>query len=147
MSGLWHRGGNRPSRHLDPNAALSSYMETIRRAEVAGLAPPPAALNGLGDAYLDLGDETLAGEHHLQAAEGFAAEGLYDNAIACCRKVLRRSEGNSRAGLLLGRYYAAKGLKSEALEVLGAIVERRGGAGERRDALTAMQEVVQIAPD
>ncbi|MGH7549226.1 MAG: tetratricopeptide repeat protein [Gemmatimonadota bacterium] len=121
-------------------------MEAIRRAEVAGLAPPPAALNGLGDAYLDLGDETLAGDHHLQAAEGFAAEGLYDNAIACCRKVLRRSEGHSRAGLLLGRYYAAKGLKAEALEILGGIAKRRDEAGERRDAVTAMEEVVRIAP-
>ncbi len=122
-------------------------MEVIRRAEVAGLAPPPAALNGLGDAYLDLGDVTLANEHHLQAAEAFATEGLYDNAIACCRKVLRRSEDHSRAALLLGRYCAAKGLKAEALEVLGAIAERRGEAGEMGEALTAMQEVVRIAPD
>lgn len=147
MSGLWQRGGNRPSRHLDPSAALSRYLEAIRRAEVTGLAPPPAALNGLGDAYLDLGDVTLAAEHHLQAAEGFAAEGLYDNAIACCRKVLRRVEGHSRAGLLLGRYYAAKGLKADALEVLVAMAERRRELGERREAVTAMEEVVRIAPD
>lgn len=147
VNALWHRRGGRPSRHLDPEAALSGYMEAIRRAGVAGLAPPPAALNGLGDAYLDLGDEALADDHYLQAAEGYATEGLHDNAIACCRKVLRRRGGHPRAGLLLGRCYAAKGLKAEALEVLGGIAERCGAAGERRDALAALEEVVRVAPD
>ncbi len=147
VNALWHRGERGPSRHLDPESALSGYMEAIRRAQVAGLAPPPAALNGLGDAYLDLGDETLADDHYLQAAGGYAAEGLHDNAIACCRKVLRRNESHARAGLLLGRCYAAKGRKAEALEVLGAMAERRGEAGERRDALTALEEIVRIAPD
>lgn len=147
MSPLWYRRMKRPSRHPDPETALSGYMEAIRGARVAGLAPPPAALNGLGDAYLDLGDEALADDHYLQAADGYAAQALHDNAIACCRKVLRRNEGDVRAGLALGRCCAAKGLKAEALAVLGTVAERCREAGDRGGAVAALEEVVRIAPD
>lgn len=145
MSALWPRRERRPARYLDPRKALSDHGEAVRRAEAAGLPPPAAALNGLGDAYLDLGEEELAGDHHLRAAEGYAAEALYDNAIACCRKVLRRA-GHPRAALLLGRYCAAKGLVAEAVEVLTAGAERAAAAGRRRDALAALEELVRIAP-
>ena len=147
MSAVWHRGKEPPVRHLDPDQAVARYLEAIRRAEVAGSPPPPAALNALGDAYVDLGDGALAGDHHLQAAEAYAAESLWDNAVACCRKVLRREPDHPRAALLLGRYYAAKGLRAEAVDVLRKLVEAGREAGRKREALAALEEVVRILPE
>ena len=147
MSPAWHRGEAPPARHTHPDQAVARYLEAIRRAEMAGLPPPAVALNGLGDAYLDMGDGTLAGDHHLQAAEAYAAESLWDNAAACCRKVLRREPDHPRAALLLGRYYAAKGLKAEAVEVLRNLADERHEAGRRREALSALEEVVRILPE
>lgn len=146
MSPVWHRPEEPPVRHTDPNGAVARYLETIRRAEAAGSPPPAAALNGLGDAYLDLGDGAQASDHHLEAAEAYASESLWDNAVACCRKVLRREPDHPRAALLLGRTYAAKGLIAEAVEVLSRLADERQGAGRGRDALAALEEVVRIVP-
>jgi tetratricopeptide (TPR) repeat protein len=114
---------------------------------VAGSPPPAAALNALGDAYVDLGDARLASDHHLQAAEAYAADSLWDNAVACCWKVLRREPDHPRAALLLGRYYAAKGLRAEAVGVLRNLVDERQEAGRTQDALAALEEVVRILPE
>jgi tetratricopeptide (TPR) repeat protein len=146
MSAFWHRGKEPPARHADPDHAVARYLEAIRRAEVAGSPAPAAALNALGDAYVDLGDGTLAADHHVQAAEAYAAESLWDNAVACCRKVLRREPDHPRAALLLGRYYAAKGLRAEAVDVLRKLADAGHEAGRRRDALAALEEVVRILP-
>lgn len=146
MSRVWNRPQEPPVRHTDPTRAVARYQETIRRAEAAGSPPPAAALNGLGDAFLDLGDGTLAGDHHLRAAEAYAADALWDSAVACCRKVLRREPDHTRAALLLGRYHAAKGLGAEAVKGLSRLADRLQAAGHRRDALAALQEVVRIVP-
>ena len=147
MSAVWHRGRESPARHTDPGGAVARYREAIRRAEMAGSPPPAATLNALGDAYVDLRDETRAGDHHLQAAEAYAAESLWDNAIACCRKVLRRDPEHPRAALLLGRYYAAKGLHAEAVGVLRKLAEAGHDPGRERDALAALEETVRILPE
>lgn len=146
MSPVWHRPERPPVRHTDPTGAVARYLEVIRRAEAAGSPPPAAALNGLGDAYLDLGESTQAGDHHLQAAEAYAADSLWDNAVACCRKVLRREPDHPRAALLLGRTYAAKGLEAEAVDVLSKLADRLQIGGRGREALAALEEVVRIVP-
>lgn len=146
MSPVWHRREEPPVRHLDPAGAAARYREAIRRAEAAGSPPPAAALNGLGDAYLDLGDGTLASDHHLQAAEAYASDALWDNAVACCRKVLRRQPDHPRAALLLGRIYAAKGLTAEAVDVLSRLADEHQDAGRGGEALAALLEVVRIVP-
>lgn len=147
MSAVWHRGKHPPTRHADPDHAVARYLDAIRRAEVAGSPPPAAALNALGDAYVDVGDGALAGDHHLQAAEAYAAESLWDHAVACCRKVLRREPDHPRAGLLLARYYAAKGMRAEAVDVLRKLADAGREAGRDRDAMAALEEVVRIHPE
>lgn len=147
MSPVWHRREESPTRHADPRGAVARYREAIRWAEATGAPPPAAALNGLGDAYLDLGDGTLASDQHLQAALAYAGESLWDNAVACCRKILRRVPDHPGAALLLGRCYAAKGLRAEAVEVLRNLAEESHGSGRGPEALAALQEVVRILPE
>lgn len=147
MNPVWNRGAEPPARHADPDRAVAAYREAIRRAEASGAPAPAAALNGLGDAYLDLGDPALAADHHLGAAEAYAAEALWNNAVACCRKVLRGAPDDPRAALLLGRYTAAKGLRAEAVEILRSVVDECQEAGRGGEALAALEEVVRILPE
>jgi len=143
----WQKKERRgPTRHGDPDEAIARYLEELRQASVQGALQPASALNGLGDAYLDKGDLDSAIDHYRQSAEAYAREGMYDNAIACCKKIRRYAPENEQAGLLLGRYYGAKGLRADAARELEAYADRRDRAGERKEAIQALEELVKIAP-
>ncbi|MFN2383036.1 MAG: tetratricopeptide repeat protein [Gemmatimonadota bacterium] len=146
MTPLWKRPDGTPTRHLDPDSAIADYLEALRRAEVAGGSPPATALNGLGDAYFDKGDLVSAIDYYRQAAEVYAREGMYNNAIACCRKIRRYAPDDPQVGLLLGRFYAAKGLEADALAELESHAERQVRTHNRRGAIEALQEITRLAP-
>jgi tetratricopeptide (TPR) repeat protein len=136
-----------PARHENPDDAIARYLEELRQADVQGTAQPASALNGLGDAYLDKGDLMSAVDHYRQSAEAYAREGMYDNAIACCKKIRRYAPDNESAGLLLGRYYAAKGLRADAASELAAYADRMDRAGQRKEAIEALADLVKLAPE
>ena len=135
------------ARHGDPDEAIARYLEELRQASVQGAAPPAASLNGLGDAYLDKGDLDSAVDHYRQSAEAYAREGMYDNAIACCKKIRRYAPADEESGLLLGRYYGAKGLRADAARELESYADRKDRTGQRKDAILALADLVKIAPD
>ena len=135
------------ARHGNPDEAIARYLEELRQANVQGAGPPAASLNGLGDAYLDKGDLDSAVDHYRQSAEAYAHEGMYDNAIACCKKIRRYAPADEESGLLLGRYYGAKGLRADAARELESYADRKDRAGGRKDAILALAELVKIAPD
>ena len=147
MSAIWKDKRDRPSRHPDPDAAIAEYLERLRQADVSGTRPPAGALNGLGDAHLDTDDVASAVEYYRQAAEAYAEDGRLDHAIACCQKIRRYASDDLQVGLLLGRYYGAKGLVADALIELKNLVERQKGAGNMRLALEGMREIVMLEPD
>jgi len=72
---------------------------------------------------------------------------MYDNAIACCKKIRRYAADDEHASLLLGRYYAAKGLRADAARELDAYADRMERGGRKKEALEALTELVQLAPD
>ncbi|HET6616475.1 MAG TPA: hypothetical protein VFH69_01555 [Gemmatimonadota bacterium] len=144
----WFKKDKRgPARHENPDEAIARYLEELRQADVQGTAQPGSALNGLGDAYLDKGDLESAVEHFRQSAEAFAREGMYDNAIACGKKIRRYAPEDENTGLLLGRYYAAKGLRADAARELEGFADRKERAGQRKEAIDALAELVRIAPE
>lgn len=147
MSSLWKKRSESSQRHPEPDAAIADYMGRLQRAEVAGAPPPPSALNGLGDAYLDKEDIEAAIDSFRQAAEAYARAGLHNNAIACCRKIRRHVPDDPRTSLLLGRFYTAKGLRADALIELEGYADRHGAAGNRSDLIEAVREIVRLAPD
>lgn len=144
---LWKSIPRKPTRHADPDEAIARYLEQLRAADVAGNPPPAAALNGLGDAYLDKGDLASAVEHYRQAAEAYSAEGMPSSAIACVKKIRRHAPDEGDAGLLLGRYMAARGLTRDAVEELAGYADRRRRAGRRGEAIAALEELLRIDPD
>lgn len=133
-------------RHEHPDEAIARYLEELRQADVLGTAPPASALNGLGDAYLDKGDTASAADYYRQSAEAYAREGMYDNAIACSKKIRRYAPDEEQASLLLGRYYAAKGLRADAARELEGYADRMDRAGRKKEAMDALTELVQLAP-
>ncbi len=135
------------SRHENPDDAIARYLEELRQADVQGVAQPASALNGLCDAYLDKGDLHSAVDHYRQSAEAYAREGMYDNAIACCKKIRRYAPENDGAALLLGRFYAAKGLRADAARELEAYAERMERAGQPKEAIAALADVVGLGLD
>ena len=135
------------SRHENPDDAIARYLEELRQADVQGVAQPASALNGLGDAYLDKGDIHSAVDHYRQSAEAYAREGMYDNAIACCKKIRRYAPENDNAALLLGRFYAAKGLRADAARELEAYAERMERSGQPKEAIAALADVVGLGLD
>jgi tetratricopeptide (TPR) repeat protein len=144
----WFKKDRRgPARHENPDEAIARYLEELRQADVQGTSQPGSALNGLGDAYLDKGDVQSAVDHFRQSAEAFAREGMYDNAIACCKKIRRYAPEDEAVALLLGRYYGAKGLRADAARELEAFADRRDRAGERKEAIEALAELLRIAPE
>ncbi len=147
MTSFWKKSRREPTRHDDPDLAIERYQAEIEAAERAGTGPPPAALNAIGDAFLDKGDPVAAAERFRRAAEAYAGQGLHANAIACARKVRRYLPEDVGAGLLLGRLYAAKGLKADARAELARYAERQRALGKRDAALVALQEIVQLAPE
>ena len=146
MSSFWKKSTGKPTRHTDPDEAIARYLEKLHQADVAGASPPASALNGLGDAYLDKDDVASAVDYYRQAAEIYAREGMHTNAIACLKKVRRHAVDEADAGLLLGRYYAAKKLIPDALAELEGFAERQKKVGDYNRAIEAMWEVVQLVP-
>ncbi len=146
MVPLWGKRAPGPTRHVDPESAMARYREELRQADSAGAPMPPAAYNGLGDAFLDQGDIASAVDAYRQAALAYEGEGMYDNAIACCKKIRRHAPEDDHVGLMLGRYYATKGLRFDALRELEAHAARLAREGRRRDVIETLRAIVGIEP-
>lgn len=146
MSSLWKKKDEGPARHADPDEAIARYLDQIQESEGTGGEAPATALHGLGDAYLDKGDLPSAVDYYRQAAEAYAKEGLYNNAIACCKKIRRHAPKEGNTALLMGRYYAAKGLEADAVRELGAYADRQRSVGDRKAVIAAVEEIVRIDP-
>jgi tetratricopeptide (TPR) repeat protein len=147
MNPTWKKRNTGPTRHQDPDVAIASYLEELRQAEVAGAPTPAAALNGLGDAHLDKGDAVSAIDYYRQAAEVYEREGMHDNAIACCKKIRRHAPGDMDVGLMLGRYYAAKGLRADAIGELETYADRHARSGHRRETIEVLREILRLDPE
>jgi tetratricopeptide (TPR) repeat protein len=86
-------------------------------------------------------------DHYRQSAEAYAREGMYDNAIACCKKIRRYAPDDPKVGALLGRYYASKGLRADAARELEAHADRMDRAGNPAEAIAALAELLILTPE
>ena len=72
---------------------------------------------------------------------------MYDNAIACCKKIRRYAPEDDNVGLLLGRFYGAKGLRADAARELEAYADRMEHSGQPKEAIAALADVVGLGLD
>ena len=136
------------ARQQKYDLALAEYRAAIAQAEADGDLPALRNLyNAAGDAALQKPDSAAAIDWFEKAADSYLDEGLFDNAIALCHKILRHVPTKADVYAKLGRIYGAKGLHAESARNWLEYADRREKAGDERGVILALREVVAAAPD
>ncbi len=128
--------------------ALAEYRAAIAAAEADDDSGALRNLyNAAGDASLLRNDTPTAVEYFEKAADLYLEEGLYDNAIALCHKILRHVPTKADAYAKLGRIYSEKGLRNESIQNWLEFAERRQKANDLAGVTRGLREVVALSPE
>jgi len=121
--------------------AIDVYLQAIREAEEAGEegTQDPGLYNRVGDLQLKAGDMLAALRAYEQAAELYADQGFFNNAIALCGKILRVNPSRTATYLRLAQLHARKNFVGEAKKNLLEYLERMNGVGQLEEAFTALK--------
>jgi tetratricopeptide (TPR) repeat protein len=123
--------------------AIAKYKELLEHAK----RPNPAILNLIGDIYVRQGDYQRAFESFLTGLKVYTEEGLFHNAIAVGKKILRMDREQTDVYGLLGNLYARQGLGMDCIKFLSEYSRRREEDGEYPVALAAFAEACEILPE
>ncbi len=121
--------------------AIDVYLQAIREAEEAGGegTQDPALYNRVGDLEMKAGDTMASLRAYEQAAELYADQGFFNNAIALCGKILRVNPSRTATYLRLAQLHARKNFVGEAKKNLLEYLERMNGVGQLEEAFTALK--------
>lgn len=121
--------------------AIDVYLQAIREAEEAGGegTQDPALYNRVGDLEMKAGDTMASLRAYEQAAELYADQGFFNNAIALCGKILRVNPSRTATYLRLAQLHARKNFVGEAKKNLLEYLDRMNGVGQLEEAFTAMK--------
>jgi tetratricopeptide (TPR) repeat protein len=121
--------------------AIDVYLQAIREAEEAGEegTQDPGLYNRVGDLQLKAGDMLAALRAYEQAAELYAEQGFFNNAIALCGKILRVNPSRTATYLRLAQLHARKNFVGEAKKNLVEYLERMNGVGQVEEAFAALK--------
>ena len=108
--------------------AIDIYHRASQDLAKAGEAPDPSLHNRVGDLELKAGDSSAALTAYEQAADTYADQGFFNNAIALCGKILRVNPGRTATYLRLAELHASKNVQGEARKNLLEFVERMATA-------------------
>ncbi|HEU4455458.1 MAG TPA: tetratricopeptide repeat protein, partial [Longimicrobium sp.] len=125
--------------------AIGAYHELIEAAE--GGDVDIALWNRIGDLHLRLNETELAIQAYESAVTAYVDVGLYNNAIALCRKILRLVPGRAATYLRLGQISAAKGFFADARQNFLEYAERMRKAGKVDAAFDALKEFADLTPE
>lgn len=121
--------------------AIEVYLQAIREAEEAGGegTQDPALYNRVGDLEMKAGDSLASLRAYEQAAELYADQGFFNNAIALCGKILRVNPSRTATYLRLAQLHARKNFVGEAKKNLIEYLERMNGVGQLEEAFAALK--------
>jgi tetratricopeptide (TPR) repeat protein len=120
--------------------AIDVYLQAIKEAEDAGEgSQDPALYNRVGDLELKGGDTVAGLRAYEQAAELYAEQGFFNNAIALCQKILRVNPGRTDTYLRLAQLNARKNFVGEAKKNLLEYMERQSAVGQLDVAFNAVK--------
>src|ERR1041385_7426097 len=121
--------------------SIDVYLQAIREAEDRGGegTQDPGLYNRVGDLELKAGDSPAALRAYEQAAELYAEQGFFNNAIALCGKILRVNPSRTATYLRLAQLHARKNFVGEAKKNLVEYLERMNGVGQVEEAFTALK--------
>ncbi|HEX2203815.1 MAG TPA: tetratricopeptide repeat protein [Longimicrobium sp.] len=126
--------------------AIGVYRELLDEAE-GGAEVDIALYNRIGDLHLRLNETELAIQAYESAVNAYVDVGLYNNAIALCRKILRLVPGRAATYLRLGQISAAKGFFADARQNFLEYAERMRKAGKLDASFDALKEFADLSPD
>lgn len=121
--------------------AIDVYLQAIREAEDAGGegTQDPALYNRVGDLEMKAGDSLASLRAYEQAAELYADQGFFNNAIALCGKILRVNPSRTATYLRLAQLHARKNFVGEAKKNLLEYLDRMNGVGQLEEAFAAVK--------
>jgi tetratricopeptide (TPR) repeat protein len=127
--------------------AIALYVKAIEASEAEGEDVDVALLNKVGDLSLRQGQIPEAITYYERAVEHYTANGLFNNAIALCNKILRSAPGRSVVYYTLGRICARKGLRGDATRNFLAYASRMQLEGKVDEGMRALAEVADLMPE
>jgi tetratricopeptide (TPR) repeat protein len=125
--------------------AIDAYRELLEGQEGADV--DIGTWNRVGDMHLRLNETERAVQAYEAAVNAYVDVGLYNNAIALCRKILRLVPGRAQTYLRLGQISAAKGFFADARANFLEYAERMRKAGKLDASFAALKEFADLAPD
>jgi tetratricopeptide (TPR) repeat protein len=124
--------------------AIGIYRELL---EAEGGEADIGTYNKIGDLHLRLNETEQAVQSYESAVNAYVDVGLYNNAIALCRKIQRIVPGRASTYLRLGQISAAKGFFADARQNFLEYAERMRKAGKLDAAFAALKEFADLTPD
>ncbi|HST58172.1 MAG TPA: tetratricopeptide repeat protein [Longimicrobium sp.] len=125
--------------------AVVLYRQILE--EVEGEETDIALWNRVGDLHLRLGETERAVDAYERAVAGYMDSGLYNNAIALCRKILRLVPGRGAVYLKLGQISAAAGFLADARQNFLEYAQRMKRAGNLDASFDALKEFADLSPE
>jgi len=116
--------------------AIDVYLKAIEAFE-SGEAPVPdlSLYNRVGDLYMKINSTGSAVQSYERAVDLYSDQGLANNAIALCGKILRVNPGRVQVYLKLAKLHAMKNVVVEAQKNLLEYLDRMNSSGHREEAL------------
>jgi len=119
--------------------AIAAYRSLL---DVSG--ENPNVYNLIGDAYVKMGDLGAAFQEYLRAIRLYTKEGLFENGVAVCKKVLRFKKDEPEIYFRLAELYAKLGLGSDALDALIAYSKKEHNLNQIKKSIKRHKEVVSL---
>lgn len=126
--------------------ALELYNRAIDRLAEED-TPDIGLYNRVGDLFIRVGETDQAVTAFEKAVELYVESELPNNAIAVCKKILRNVADRAEVFLRMGRIRADQGFLVDARTHFLTYAERRQAAGDLDEAMRALVEFADAAPD
>jgi tetratricopeptide (TPR) repeat protein len=125
--------------------ALEEYKQAIAALETDG-QPDIGLYNRVGDIYvrLTLLEEALT--NYEKAVDLYVEEGLENNAIAVCKKIIRNVPNRDQVYLKMGQIRAQQGFIPDARTSFLVYAERMQQGGDLDESFRALVEFCDLAP-
>jgi tetratricopeptide (TPR) repeat protein len=125
--------------------ALEEYKQAIGLLEQAG-QPDIGLYNRVGDIYVRLTLLEEAVTNYEKAVDLYVEEGLENNAIAVCKKIIRNVPHRDQVHLRIGQIRAQQGFISDARTSFLVYAERMQQGGDLDESFRALVEFCDVAP-
>lgn len=127
--------------------AIELYLKALTSAEEKQSDQELPLYNRVGDLYIRLGRPEDAVGYYERAADRYADDGLYNNAIALCNKALRYAPRRTELLRKLGKFSAAQGFLTDARRWFLEYAETMFRQGSIDAAFEALEDFAGLSND